>query len=133
MNRRAFLARLGFGTVAAAAAANGILDVDKLLWLPGEKTIFVPPPPTIAPLSAMLAKGDIFTISGHFAINPTTYQPLGYLQQFIVTQDVQAGEVVTIEKISPQIVTDGVYKNIAGPKKRPYGINGRDIKPLWAR
>lgn len=42
MDRRSFLARLGFGTVAAAAAATGVLDIERLLWVPGEKTIFIP-------------------------------------------------------------------------------------------
>lgn len=42
IDRRAFLRRLGFGTVAAAAAAIGVFDVEKLLWLPNEKTIFIP-------------------------------------------------------------------------------------------
>jgi hypothetical protein len=42
MNRRDFLARLGFGTVSAAAAAL-TFDVEKLLWVPGEKTIVLPP------------------------------------------------------------------------------------------
>lgn len=40
MNRRAFLAWLG-GTAAGVAAAH-TLDLDKLLWVPGEKTIFLP-------------------------------------------------------------------------------------------
>ncbi len=42
LDRRAFLRRLGFGTVAAAAAASGVLDIERLLWVPGEKTIFIP-------------------------------------------------------------------------------------------
>ena len=42
IDRRAFLRRLGFGTVAAAAAASGVLDIERLLWVPGEKTIFIP-------------------------------------------------------------------------------------------
>ena len=42
MNRRRFLAMLGFGTVAAAAAANSVFDVERLLWVPGEKTILLP-------------------------------------------------------------------------------------------
>ncbi len=42
LDRRAFLRRLGFGTVVAAAAANGVLDIERLLWVPGEKTIFLP-------------------------------------------------------------------------------------------
>ncbi len=42
MDRRAFLRQLGFGTVSAAAAAL-TWDVERLLWVPGEKaTIFLP-------------------------------------------------------------------------------------------
>ncbi len=41
MDRRTFLARLGFGTISAAAAVL-TFDVEKLLWLPGERTIFLP-------------------------------------------------------------------------------------------
>lgn len=41
MDRRTFLARLGFGTVSAAAAAL-TFDVEKLLWVPGERTILLP-------------------------------------------------------------------------------------------
>jgi hypothetical protein len=42
MNRRNFLRWLG-GTAAGAAAAH-VLDVDRLLWVPGERTIFLPTP-----------------------------------------------------------------------------------------
>ncbi len=45
MNRRTFLAWLA-GTAAGAAAAH-TLDLEKLLWVPGQKNIFIPPPPTI--------------------------------------------------------------------------------------
>jgi hypothetical protein len=38
MNRRGFLESLLGGTVAAAQ-----LDIEKLLWVPGEKKIFIPP------------------------------------------------------------------------------------------
>lgn len=44
IDRRAFLRRLGFGTVGAAAAAIGVFDVERLLWVPGEKTILLPAP-----------------------------------------------------------------------------------------
>ena len=43
MDRRAFLRALGFGTVAAAAAATSIYDLERLLWVPGEQTIFLAP------------------------------------------------------------------------------------------
>ena len=42
IDRRTFLRRLGFGTVAAAAAATSVFDLEKLLWVPGEKTIILP-------------------------------------------------------------------------------------------
>lgn len=45
MNRRDFLARFLGGAVGAALAPA--LDLDKLLWVPGERTIFLPPPPVI--------------------------------------------------------------------------------------
>ena len=41
MDRRAFLRHLGFGTVSAAAAAL-TWDIERLLWVPGEKTILLP-------------------------------------------------------------------------------------------
>lgn len=40
MNRRAFLARLAAG--ATAAAAMSFLDPERLLWVPGSKTFFIP-------------------------------------------------------------------------------------------
>lgn len=40
MNRRNFLARLLAGATGAALAAT--VDLDKLLWVPGAKTIFLP-------------------------------------------------------------------------------------------
>ncbi len=42
LDRRAFLRRLGFGTVAAAAAATSLYDLDKLLWLPSDRVIVIP-------------------------------------------------------------------------------------------
>lgn len=42
MNRRDFLA-----SMFTAAAAPAILDLDRLLWVPGAKTIFLPSAPKI--------------------------------------------------------------------------------------
>lgn len=42
MNRRSFLSLLGSGALGAAAHT---LDLDRLLWVPGKKTIFLPPAP----------------------------------------------------------------------------------------
>ena len=41
IDRRTFLRRLGYGTVSAAAASC-VFDIEKLLWVPGEKTIVLP-------------------------------------------------------------------------------------------
>lgn len=38
MDRRSFLRLLGMGAIGAAT-----LDVERLLWVPGAKTIFLPP------------------------------------------------------------------------------------------
>jgi len=54
MNRRAFLGWLT-GTAAGVAAAP-FLDLDRLLWLPGEKTIFIP---------------SVLPVSGNTFITPT--------------------------------------------------------------
>ncbi len=102
LNRRDFLRRLGFGTVAAAAAASGVLDVERMLWQPGEKAIFIPPP--VAPLSQTFTMGDVFTIEGVYSVNPSTLHPTGILQQFIVTSDVAAGKNLRIETVHPQMV-----------------------------
>ncbi len=67
LDRRTFLRRLGFGTVAAAAATS-IYDLERLLWVPGEKTILLPP----VPAPVVFAIGDVFTIDGYYAINPRT-------------------------------------------------------------
>lgn len=40
MNRRAFLRALGFGV--SGLVANVTFDLDRLLWVPGQKTIFIP-------------------------------------------------------------------------------------------
>ena len=39
INRRQFIQLISSG-----AAAAYTMDLDKLLWVPGEKTIFIPPP-----------------------------------------------------------------------------------------
>ncbi len=132
IDRRAFLRRLGFGTVAAAAAATGVLDVEKLLWTPGEKTIFIPPPPTIAPLVTSFVRGDVFTIEGVYAVNPATYKALPFLQRFVVTADVSAGKVLAVADVTPKIITVGAYTNAAHEPslKLTDKIDGHLVKPL---
>ena len=43
MHRRTFVRLLGLGTITATGVATGALDVERLLWIPGEKTLFLPP------------------------------------------------------------------------------------------
>jgi hypothetical protein len=112
MNRRAFLKALGFGTVAAAAAATSTLDVERLFWAPGEKTIVLPPAQVFR---ECLDVGDIITIDGLFAINPVTRQYTPYLQQFVVRADVRADEPLV--KIYPSIRTEGIYQNVGIVRK----------------
>ena len=115
MNRRDFLTRLGFGTIGAAAAAL-TFDVEKLLWVAGEKTIFIPPAPVLSSNTA-LAAGDVFTIDGVFAVNPITMRPTTLLQRFVITDNVSSG-VVNLLKVWPQPLTDV-------PR-------GSKTTPLWA-
>ena len=56
MDRRAFLKQLGFGTISAAAAAL-TWDIERLLWVPGEKSIFLP-----SPCSQLLFHPDAFAL-----------------------------------------------------------------------
>lgn len=53
-SRRSF-----FRSVLAAVAAGAVLDVDKLLWLPGQKTIFLPPAPIVIPHGNAFLAGQI--------------------------------------------------------------------------
>jgi hypothetical protein len=80
-----------------------------------------------------ILKGEIITFSGAVAVHPQTKQGLGYLQQFVVTED-YAGGGGSI-KVYPAIVTTGTEQNvtgsptengavtIAGTASTPYGIN----------
>jgi hypothetical protein len=42
VNRRDFLRAL-IAAAPALASASAVLDLDRMLWVPGEKTIFLPP------------------------------------------------------------------------------------------
>lgn len=128
IDRRAFLHRLGFGTVAAAAAATGVFDVEKILWVPGEKRIFIPPPPTIAALEETLSIGDIFTIGGRYAINPITRKTTDVLQQFVVTATIQSGEYLETANSAPRPFFSGPYRNVSKPVESL--IDGREVTPL---
>ena len=78
-------------------------------------------------------KGDIITIAGVFAVHPQTKQSLGYLKQFVITEDA-AGGTDTLS-IYPAIVATGSEQNVSnvpgngeavtilGTASDTYGIN----------
>jgi hypothetical protein len=65
MNRRLFLSRLGVGTVSAAAAVCAF-DVERLLWVPGVRRIFLPAVPREMWIPMMDPNGRVRTISIRF-------------------------------------------------------------------
>ena len=96
MDRRRFLQALGLA--AASVAAEAVLDPERLLWVAGAKTIFLPPVAKPEVYSGWvqsglgLQKGDIITIAGVYARNPLSMQEMvetGCLQQFVVTDAVE--------------------------------------------
>jgi hypothetical protein len=62
MNRRNFLTALGLG------AAGLVLDPERLLWVPGQKTIFLPPTTILAPPAISLE--EIRITEGRWVDNP---------------------------------------------------------------
>jgi len=67
-----------------------------------------------ASVSGLLALGDIFTITGVYAINPKNRQSTGALQNFLVTSAVtsDAGGNAAIG-IYPAITTSGAYQTVS--------------------
>jgi hypothetical protein len=70
--------------------------------------------------SAVLKRGDVFTIAGVFAVNPvpgegsTGKTVMPYLQQFVVKADVTAdGSGNATIPISPAIITSGPYQTVS--------------------
>ena len=62
-----------------------------------------------------IAKGEVFTIAGYYAVHPETKAPYSHLQQFVVTEAATAsGTTLTGLKIAPEIITSGAYQNVTG-------------------
>lgn len=62
-----------------------------------------------------IAKGEIFTIAGYYAVHPETKQAYSHLQQFVCTADTTATTTtIAALPISPSIVTSGAYQNVTG-------------------
>lgn len=66
--------------------------------------------------SAVLKKGDVFTILGVKAVNPVSKAVMSYDQQFVVRADVTADGAggTTAITISPPIITSGAYQTVSG-------------------
>jgi hypothetical protein len=63
--------------------------------------------------TSTLTKGDVFTIAGVYAVNPSSKAVQSYLQQFVVkTAATAAGGAVTLT-ISPPIITSGAYQTVS--------------------
>jgi hypothetical protein len=80
-----------------------------------------------------ILKGEIVTFAGATAVHPQTKASLGYLRQFVVTEDYAGGAGAL--KVYPEIITSGTEQNVtgsptdnggvtvAGTASTPYGIN----------
>ena len=118
LTRRGFLSL--FGSMTAAAVALPLVDLDKLLWVPGAKRIFVPAGHTFMTTDLMMKEalrtlennltfaksinreydlayalkaGDVITIDGKFAFDPRTRKPTKRLRRFVVTDTTTSGIV----------------------------------------
>ena len=82
--------------------------------------------------SGTFLKGDVVTFAGCFAVHPQTKAPLGYLRQFVVTEDLAASGNL---QVYPAVVTSGSEQNVTasptdggdvvvlGTASDTYGIN----------
>lgn len=107
MNRRGFLSALVIGSAGLA------LDPERLLWVPGAKTFFLPAlkPSLVSPIA--LSIGDIVSIDGIYALHPHTDKKLPFEKHFVITADVRSGEVL-VERVHPPLIADGPYRNYHG-------------------
>lgn len=122
LNRRRFLGMMG-----ASVAAALIIPAQTVEGV----TMTPVGTPVVDTVGYALARGDIFTIEGVYAINPATYAAIPRLQQFVVTADVSADEaLVPIAAIYPRIVTSGPYKNAACKTNWTNGVPKGQIDPL---
>lgn len=66
--------------------------------------------------SRVLNQGDVFTLTGVYAVNPVTKATLPYLQQFVlragVTTDANAANNTALT-ISPPIITSGAFQTVS--------------------
>jgi hypothetical protein len=63
-------------------------------------------------VTGLLKKGDIFTITGVYKVNPQSRQSTGSLMQFLVTQDVDSTSGNATIPIYPAIIPGGQFQNV---------------------
>ena len=62
--------------------------------------------------SGSFNQGDVFTISGTFAVNPVTKATLPYLQQFVIVSSTGGIGTVTVT-ITPPIIPSGAFQTVS--------------------
>lgn len=67
-----------------------------------------------------ILKGEIVTFADLYAVHPQTKQNLGYLKQFVVTEDF-AGGTGNLQ-IYPPVIATGSEQNVSGPV-----VDGKDV------
>ncbi len=66
--------------------------------------------------SSVLKAGDVFTMSGVYAVNPVSKSTLDYLEQFVLISNVTTNATnsnTTVLVISPPIITSGPYQTVS--------------------
>lgn len=127
VTRRFFLGSLG------AAAAGLALDPERLLWVPGQRKIFIPAPARVV-AAAAFTRGDVITIAGRYAINPLTREPVQrrdgtkFLQQLVVTEDVRAGQEILPRGVCPAIARASRGGDWETQSRRDF-YNGEPLAP----
>lgn len=87
-------------------------------------------------VNGLLKKGDIITFANVYGVHPESRQSFGYLQQFVVTADVNSdGSGNATVNISPAITTSGPFQTVnaapinnaaitvVGTASQTYGVN----------
>lgn len=110
MDRRRFLEVLARGL--AAAASTAVIDPEKLLWVPGAKTIITPPASgwTVAGASA-LRVGDVFMIE-----RGAEAWGISRFQKFIVTAEVTDSQGTVLDMAA---YVEPIAAKSAAPAPRP--------------
>lgn len=92
LNRRGFLKSL-FGAAAVAA-----LDPEALLWVPNQKTIFIPTSPVIAPAGNRLITIEEITRRALEVLQEKLVFAQGFDKSFDSRFDYRAGEPITFKR-----------------------------------